>query len=112
MAAAVEGTAIAVRDNHALVRRYTDGGPGMARHVDVGYQPGVDFDGLISVVGVGIDKFREPQQLTGIADLNAQLSLSSSVILIAISIVITMVGGLLPAKKAAKKDPVIALRTE
>ena len=52
------------------------------------------------------------EKLTGIADLNAQLSLSSSVILIAISIVITMVGGLLPAKKAAKKDPVIALRTE
>lgn len=29
-----------------------------------------------------------------------------------ISIVITILGGLLPEKKAAKKDPVIALRTE
>ena len=32
--------------------------------------------------------------------------------IIAISILITIIGGLLPAKKAAKKDPVIALRTE
>ena len=52
------------------------------------------------------------ESLTGIADLSAQLPLSSSAILIAISILITMLGGLLPAKKAAKKDPVIALRTE
>lgn len=52
------------------------------------------------------------QKISGINDLNAQLPLLSSVILIAISIVITLIGGLLPAKKAAKKDPVIALRTE
>lgn len=52
------------------------------------------------------------QKVTGIADLTAQLPLASSVVLIAISIVITIIGGLLPAKKAAKKDPVIALRTE
>ncbi len=52
------------------------------------------------------------QKISGISDLNAKLPLLSSVILIAISIVITLIGGLLPAKKAAKKDPVIALRTE
>lgn len=51
-------------------------------------------------------------KLTGIADLKAQLPLTSSLILIAISIVITIIGGLLPAKNAAKKDPVVALRTE
>lgn len=50
--------------------------------------------------------------LTGIADLKAQLPVVSALILILISIVITIIGGLLPAKKAAKKDPVIALRTE
>ena len=49
---------------------------------------------------------------SGLTDLTAQLPVQSSVILIAISIVITILGGLLPAKKAAKKDPVIALRTE
>ncbi len=51
-------------------------------------------------------------RLTGIPDLQAQLPILSSGILIIISIGITMVGGLLPASKAAKKDPVIALRTE
>lgn len=50
--------------------------------------------------------------LSGLSDLKAQLPLSSSLILIAISVIITILGGLLPAKKAAKKDPVIALRSE
>lgn len=52
------------------------------------------------------------EKLSGLTELEAQLPLASSVILIAISILITIIGGLLPAKKAAKKDPVIALRTE
>lgn len=52
------------------------------------------------------------QRLTEITDLSAQLPIASSLILIIISIIITIIGGLLPAKKAAKKDPVIALRTE
>ena len=51
-------------------------------------------------------------QLSGMEGLTAQLPVSSAAILIVISIVITIVGGLLPAKKAAKKDPVAALRTE
>lgn len=51
-------------------------------------------------------------KLSGLTDLTAQLPLQSSLVLILISIVITIIGGLLPAKKAAKKDPVIALRTE
>lgn len=50
--------------------------------------------------------------VSGLTDLTAQLPAQSAVILIAISIAITILGGLLPAKKAAKKDPVIALRTE
>lgn len=33
-------------------------------------------------------------------------------ILVALSVLITLIGGLLPARKAAHKDPVIALRTE
>lgn len=52
------------------------------------------------------------EKLSGLTDLEAQLPLSSSIILIVLSIFITIIGGLLPAKKAAKKDPVIALRTE
>jgi putative ABC transport system permease protein len=52
------------------------------------------------------------ERLSGITGLTAQLPVVSSLVLIAISIGITILGGLLPAKKAAKKDPVIALRTE
>lgn len=51
-------------------------------------------------------------KLSGLADLTAQLPMQSSAILILISIVITILGGILPAKKAAPKDPVIILRTE
>lgn len=51
-------------------------------------------------------------KLSGISGLTAQLPFTSSLILILISIGITMLGGLIPAKKAAKKDPVVALRTE
>ena len=52
------------------------------------------------------------QNLSGIADLTAKLPLAGALILIAISIAITILGGLIPARKAAKQDPVIALRTE
>ena len=52
------------------------------------------------------------QNLTGITGFEAQLPVSSAVILIALSIVLTIISGLLPAKKAAKQDPVIALRIE
>jgi putative ABC transport system permease protein len=44
--------------------------------------------------------------------LKANLQPGYAIILVAISMFITVLGGLLPAKKAAKKDPVIALRTE
>ena len=50
--------------------------------------------------------------LSGIANLTAQLPPTSSLVLVLISIAITILGGLIPAKKAATKDPVIALRTE
>lgn len=46
---------------------------------------------------------------TGISGL-AHLPILGSVILILISIILTFISGLLPAKAAAKKDPVIALR--
>ena len=52
------------------------------------------------------------ERVSGISGITAQIPVTSAVILIVISIVITLIGGLIPAKKAAKKDPVIALRTE
>jgi putative ABC transport system permease protein len=44
--------------------------------------------------------------------VNAVLPISSAAILIILSIVLTLLAGLLPSNKAAGKDPVIALRSE
>ena len=50
--------------------------------------------------------------LTGIMTLNAVLPWKGAVLLVGISIVLTVVAGLIPAKIAARKDPVEALRSE
>ena len=50
--------------------------------------------------------------LTGAADINAVLPIGSSVLLIVLSVILTLIGGFIPSKKAAKKDPVAALRAE
>lgn len=44
--------------------------------------------------------------------VNASLPLVGAIILIILSVILTLIGGFIPSKKAAKKDPVIALRTE
>ena len=49
--------------------------------------------------------------LTGIGNI-AKLPVTGAVILVAISVALTMIAGLIPSKLAAKKDPVIALRSE
>jgi len=42
----------------------------------------------------------------------AQLNPIHAIILIAVSVILTLIGGAIPAKMAAKKDPVVALRSE
>ena len=49
---------------------------------------------------------------TGNIPLSARLNISSAIILIVLSIILTLIGGLIPAKSASKKDPVEALRSE
>ena len=44
--------------------------------------------------------------------VKANLPFIAAILLIIISIILTMIGGLIPARLASKKDPVIALRTE
>ena len=50
--------------------------------------------------------------LLGNNDVNAYLQPGAAILLIALSVVLTLIGGFLPAKGAAQKDPVTALRTE
>ena len=50
--------------------------------------------------------------LTGSYDINAVLPVGGAVILVVLSVVLTLIGGLIPAKGAANCDPVSALRTE
>ena len=50
--------------------------------------------------------------LTGINSLDAVLPFGAALILIAISMILTIFSGFIPSRSAAKKDPVVALRTE
>lgn len=50
--------------------------------------------------------------LTDLNNLNAFLPVPAAIILIVISILLTLIAGVIPSKSAAKKDPVVALRTE
>ena len=50
--------------------------------------------------------------LAGITTINASLPIVAAGFLVLLSMLLTMIAGLLPSGKAAKKDPVTALRTE
>ena len=52
------------------------------------------------------------KHVIGSGMINVNLPFVSAVILVVIAIAVTVIGGIIPAKKAAAKDPVIALRTE
>ncbi len=52
------------------------------------------------------------QYFTGLDNIRAILPWEGAVVLIIVSMVLTTVAGLIPARSAAKKDPVIALRSE
>ena len=74
--------------------------------------------GLISgIIGIGITVLLTIPinniiySLTGVM-INVSLPVVAGIILVAISMILTIIAGLIPAKMASKKDPVIALRTE
>lgn len=50
--------------------------------------------------------------IAGTTNVNAQLPVMGAVILITLSVILTLIGGLIPSRKAAKSDPVTALRSE
>ena len=75
--------------------------------------------GLLSgLFGVGISYLLIPpinlvlHHFTGEIPLSAALAPNTALFLIALSVALTLIGGLIPARKASKKDPVEALRSE
>ena len=52
------------------------------------------------------------QSLTGIQNLRAVLPWQTALILVGVSVLLTLMAGVIPSRSAAKKDPVVALRTE
>ena len=50
--------------------------------------------------------------LTGMGNLSAVLPFPIALILIGISMLLTLIAGIIPSRSAAKKDPVVALRSE
>ncbi len=70
--------------------------------------------GLFGIIATLILTIPINMIIQGLTDLNAtaMLSVWNALILVGISMLLTMIAGLIPAGMAAKKDPVIALRSE
>ena len=73
---------------------------------------------LSGAFGIGISYALIPiinkvlHSFTGNIPLTVTLYVGNAVFLVILSVVLTLIGGLIPARAASKKDPVIALRTE
>ncbi len=68
--------------------------------------------GIIFTVLICIPISLVIQKLSGIPSLAAILPWKGAIALVTISMLLTVVAGLIPSRVAAKKDPVVALRTE
>ena len=75
--------------------------------------------GLLSgLIGIGITLTLIPiinaiiHKLTDNTNISASIPVVASLVLIILSIILTLIGGLIPSRKAAKQDPVVALRSE
>jgi ABC-type antimicrobial peptide transport system permease subunit len=68
--------------------------------------------GIGSTLGLLIPTNAIIHALTNNPDITAVLPTIGGIVLVILSVVLTLIGGLIPSKLASKKDPVIALRTE
>ena len=75
----------------------------------VGFAAGVM--GIIVTLGLTVVANIILTNLTGIQDI-AQLPPAAAVILVGISMLLTLIAGIIPSRIASRKDPVVALRTE
>ena len=81
-----------------------------AETVIVGF--GAGLIGILATILLCIPINAIVHHLTGIYSINAVLPPLAALVLIAISMILTVVAGLIPSRVAANKDPVVALRTE
>ena len=73
------------------------------------------FAGLIGIVITLlalIPANRIIHEIAGTTAVNASLPPVAGIVLIILSVILTLLGGIVPSKKAAKEDPVTALRTD
>ena len=68
--------------------------------------------GIISTILLCFPITAIVQYFTGLDNIRATLPWQGAVILVIISMILTLIAGIIPARSAAKKDPVIALRSE
>jgi ABC-type antimicrobial peptide transport system permease subunit len=76
----------------------------------IGLCSGLIGVGLTIILNIPINEIIHA--LTESTDINAQLPVVNGLVLIGLSVLLTLIGGFIPSKQAAKKDPVIALRSE
>ena len=81
-----------------------------AETVIIGFTSGLLGVGITYLLCIPINLILHA--LTGINNLSAYLPIPTAVILVAISVLLTLFAGIIPSRSAAKKDPVVALRTE
>ena len=81
-----------------------------AETVIIGFASGLIGVGVTWLLCIPVNAI--VQSLTGISNLRAYLPVEFAAILVAISVILTLISGIIPSRSAAKKDPVVALRTE
>ena len=81
-----------------------------AETVIIGFSAGAI--GILITILLNIPINMVVHDLTGIYSINSTLPVAGAVALVAISVFLTFIAGLIPSGLAAKKDPVEALRTE
>lgn len=81
-----------------------------AETVIVGF--GAGLIGILGTVILCIPINAIVHGLTNNNSINAVLPPAAAIVLVAISVILTVVAGLIPSRVAANKDPVVALRTE
>ncbi len=73
---------------------------------------------LAGIIGIGVTLLllipanQVIHSIAGNTQINASLPPVGGIILVILSTVLTLIGGIIPSRKAAKEDPVTALRTE